>query len=165
MDFKKLAPYQNIAQQRTVFSLFEQANRAEVFSVQAPYSYLDYAKQNITADELSLLIEQAKTSSLPEKLAAQFSGDKINNTEGRAVLHTALRATNEVKRQVLLTDADQVIATEVKMAKLVADIQQGHLRSAFNKKFTDVIAVGIGGSYYGVKVALSGLTSFHDTGL
>jgi glucose-6-phosphate isomerase len=80
-------------------------------------------------------------------------------------LHTVLRAPDKIKVDVLGEQAEEVINTEAKMATIVDDIQSGKVRSITGEKFTDILAIGIGGSYYGVKVALSALVPYHQKGL
>jgi len=166
MDISSLSQLSKAAKSRTILSLFSgDMNRVENYSTSTKGLYLDYSKQNITNEELNQLFELAETSKLTDKIKAQFSGEIINNTEQRAVLHSVLRAPDETKKAILGAQADEVIATEQHMADLVTDISSGALLSASGEKFTDVIAIGIGGSYYGIKVALSALTTFHTTGL
>ncbi|MFB1000364.1 MAG: glucose-6-phosphate isomerase, partial [Colwellia sp.] len=165
MDITALKQLAAQTTSRTIRSLFTDEKRADNFSTSSKGLYLDYAKQNITDKELSQLFELAETSNLTEKINAQFSGEIINNTENRAVLHSVLRAPNNIKKEVLGAEADEVIATEQHMANIVDDVSSGALLSASGDKFTDVIAIGIGGSYYGIKVALSALNTFHTTGI
>lgn len=153
------------AKSRSIYELFAELQRAEKLSTSVDDIFLDYSKQNITCDELSALVQWADNSHLSETINRMFSGDKINNTENRAVLHTALRAENTIKKAVLKEEAGEVIDTESKMAKIVDDVCGGKLLSASGEKFTDVLAIGIGGSYYGIKVALSALKPYHTTGL
>ena len=153
------------AKQRSIFALFNTPNRVNDFSVSAAELFLDYSKQNITQPELNNLISWAKDNKLSEKINAMFRGEKINNTENRAVLHTVLRAPDNIKQAVLGEEAIQVQHTEQRMAKIVDDVCQGTLLSATGKKFTDVLAIGIGGSYYGIKVGISALHPYHSTGL
>lgn len=160
----------NCAKKRSVFSLFNtgnnEENRAKDFSLSAAGLFLDYSKQNINNSELTQLIAWAKSNHLLDKINNMFTGDKINCTEQRAVLHTVLRAPDQEKIRVLgKQEAEQVIATEQKMAQLVDQVSQGKLTSSTGAKFTDVIAIGIGGSYYGIKVGLSALHPYHNTGL
>ena len=167
MDILALQQLASQAKSRSIFSLFanKAAIRVEQYSTSVDGLYLDFSKQNISNDEMSELFKLAETSNLKEKINAQFSGEMINNTEKRAVLHTVLRAPDEIKRKVLGTQAEEVITTEQYMAEIVDDISSGKLRSASGKKFTDVIAIGIGGSYYGVKVSLSALEHYRDLSL
>jgi len=153
------------AKNRSILALFDAANRANDFSVSAANLYLDYSKQNITKVELEQLISWAKNNALTQSINEMFSGEKINNTEQRAVLHTVLRAPAHIKKEVLGKEAEQVQATEQRMAQIVDDVQNGTLLSSTGKKFTDVLAIGIGGSYYGIKVGLSALHPYHNTGL
>jgi glucose-6-phosphate isomerase len=166
MDISSLSALSKAAKSRSIISLFStDQGRAERYSTSNAGLYLDFSKQNINATELNQLFELAKESGLAEKINAQFCGEIINNTEQRAVLHTVLRAPNEKKQAILGAQADEVMATEQHMADIVNDISSGTLLSASGEKFTDIIAIGIGGSYYGIKVALSALNTFHTTGL
>jgi len=176
----------NQAKSRTILSLFDQGidqgidqeidqkagedlekwNRAENFSLKAAGLFLDYSKQNISKTELTKLILWAQENQLLDKINSMFAGDKINNTEQRAVLHTVLRAPKSIKQQVLTTHTyEEVVATEQRMVSIVDDVYQGKLLSITGAKFTDVIAIGIGGSYYGIKVSLSALHPYYSTGL
>jgi glucose-6-phosphate isomerase len=155
-----------LAKKRSICALFDiPTNRADDFSVSAADLYLDYSKQNITNTELTQLITWANENNLSKKIAAMFNGEKINNTEQRAVLHTVLRAPEQIKKQILGNEAEQVKQTEVRMAQIVDDVHTGKLTSITGEKFTDVLAVGIGGSYYGIKVGLSALQHYHKEGL
>ncbi|MBL4941781.1 MAG: glucose-6-phosphate isomerase [Colwellia sp.] len=154
-----------LAKQRSILALFETPNRANDFFLSAVDLHLDYSKQNITQSELNDLISWAKSNDLTKKINGMFSGEIINNTEQRAVLHTVLRAPASVQKSVLGKEAMQVQATEQRMAQIVNDVSQGKLVSVTGAQFTDVIAIGIGGSYYGIKVGLSALHPYRCTGL
>ncbi|SEK46132.1 glucose-6-phosphate isomerase [Colwellia chukchiensis] len=165
MDIAYLTKLSVNAKQRKLFSLFDDTARSDKFSLSAAGLFLDYAKQNITEDELGGLFDLATQAKLSDKVTAQFAGEQLNNTEQRAVLHTVLRAPNERKKAVLGEQAQAVIDTEAKMAAIVDDVQSGAVHSVSGEKFTDILAIGIGGSYYGVKVALSALVPYHQPGL
>ncbi|MBA6357190.1 MULTISPECIES: glucose-6-phosphate isomerase [unclassified Colwellia] len=166
MDISSLSALSKAAKSRAIISLFStDQSRVDQYSTSNAGLYLDFSKQNINSTELNQLFELAEKSSLAENINAQFCGEVINNTEKRAVLHTVLRAPDEKKQAILGAQADEVIATEQHMADIVNDISSGTLLSASGEKFTDIIAIGIGGSYYGIKVALSALSTFHTTGL
>ena len=165
MDVTNLPQFTEQALTRNIFSLFEDSTRSENYSVSAAGLFLDYAKQNIVDSEFAPLFTLAKQTGLAEKISAQFAGEQLNSTEQRAVLHTVLRAPDEIKIDVLGEQAQEVINTEAKMATIVDDIQSGKVRSVTGEKFTDILAIGIGGSYYGVKVALSALVPYHQKGL
>lgn len=153
------------AKNRSILSLFDVPNRVNDFSLSAAELYLDYSKQNITKAELRHLVMWAQEYKLSHLIKAMFTGDKINNTEQRAVLHTVLRAPSSVKHQVLGKEAVEVEKTELHMAQIVSDVSEGTLTGITGEKFTDVLAIGIGGSYYGIKVGLSALHPYHSTGL
>lgn len=166
MNIQKLTSLAKSAKTRSIVSLFDQKERINDFSLSTPHLYLDYSKQNINEVELNGLIEIAEEVGLSESITNQFDGDKINNTEGRSVLHTVLRAPQVVKQQVLGdTLAHEVEAAEQQMAKIVEDVQKGVLTGYTGQRFTDVLAIGIGGSYYGVKVSLSALEHYRDLAL
>ena len=82
---------------RHILDLFDE-NRAEDFSIQADGMLFDYSKTNIDAATRAALVKLAEVSGVAEKRAAMFSGAKINDTEGRAVLHVALRAARRRRR-------------------------------------------------------------------
>ena len=154
------------AQKRAICTLFKNANRATDFSVAAAGLYLDYAKQNVTTNELSQLVSWAQQVKLPDNIGAMFSGKKINNTENRAVLHTVLRASASEQYTILGDDiAKEVIDTNQRFVDIVESVIDGRLLGITGKRFTDVLAIGIGGSFYGVKVGLSALKPYNNTGL
>jgi len=166
MNIQKLTSLAHVAKTRSIFSLFDHKDRANNFSLSLPNLYLDYSKQNINEAELKQLIDIANNASLSENIARQFQGDMINNTEERSVLHTVLRAPKEIKQEVLgVALAGEVEAAEQQMKKIVNDVQDGVLTGCTGKRFTDVLAIGIGGSYYGVKVSLSSLEHYRDPAL
>jgi len=166
MNIQKLTSLAQVAKTRSIFSLFDHKDRAKDFSLTLPNLYLDYSKQNINAAELEQLIDIAHHANLSDSITRQFQGDMINNTEERSVLHTVLRAPTAIKHQVLGSElATEVDAAEQQMEKIVNDVQGGLLTGCTGKRFTDVLAIGIGGSYYGVKVSLSSLEHYRDLAL
>lgn len=90
--YKKLQEHYNINYKTTLLDMFNNdPKRVDKFNLSLDGLYLDFSKNNITEETLALLIELANESGINEKISAMFSGNKINNTENRAVLHTALR--------------------------------------------------------------------------
>jgi glucose-6-phosphate isomerase len=158
------------AKNRHIKSLFANESelaliRGERFSLSAANLYLDYSKQNITEGELSALITFAKQRNLSAEINALFSGEKLNNTENRAALHTVLRANKSEKKQLLGSTIDEVLKADKQFHQLVDTLISGEKKSITGKKFTDVLAIGIGGSFYGIKVAVSALTAYQKSGL
>ncbi len=90
--WQALKDYHSGVDKRALLSLFDEAGRAEDFSLGVDGLLFDYSKTNIDSFTRDLLLKLAEASGVAEKRAAMFSGEKINDTEGRAVLHTALRA-------------------------------------------------------------------------
>lgn len=151
---------------RSICQLFsEDPTRAKSMSLSTSNLYLDFSKQNISQSELDSLILWAKEKGLESQISAMFNGEKINNTEQRSVLHSILRAPEATQKSVLGDRSAEVIETDKKLESIVDGICSGEIASATGKKFTDVLAIGIGGSYYGIKVGLSALTPYHSTGI
>lgn len=160
MELSDFSQMKAQADARSISSLFTDNNRAASMSLTAAGLFLDYSKQNITEQELSSLLLWANKQKLADSIKSMFCGDKINSTENRAVLHSVLRAPNSVKKTILKDEATEVIETEQRVEKIVDDVRSGKIVSASGKHFTDVLVIGIGGSFYGVKVALTALTPF-----
>ncbi len=168
-DFLATFNAAHVVSGRSICALFDSPSRAKNFSLTAADIFLDYSKQNLTQVELDSLIDFAKKQDLSAKIKAMFSGEKINNTEQRAVLHSLLRAPHKHRqaslKSVLTDNVNIVEQAEQQMADIVDDVAQGKLLGITGKAITDVIAIGIGGSYYGIKVCLSALHPFHCTGV
>ena len=147
---------------RSILSLFEGAGRAVQFSARAGEMLLDYSKTNIDETALGLLLELAEVSDVRAKRDAMFAGEKINDTEGRAVLHTALRAPGGVRVMVDGVDVlPQVRAIRARMAAFAGDVRSGVFKGQ-GGAITDVINIGIGGSDLGPAMATLALAPYHD---
>ena len=147
---------------RGIMELFADPARAGQFSVRAGQMMLDFSKTNIDATGLALLLELAETSGVAAKRDAMFAGDKINVTEGRAVLHTALRAPPGV--QVMVDGVDQmpqVHAIRARMTAFAEDVRSGRFTGQ-GGAITDVVNIGIGGSDLGPVMATAALAPYHD---
>lgn len=145
----------------------ENPNRAKEFSATGAGWTLDFSKNRATQETLSLLTQLAKDAGLKEATDALFNGAKINNTENRSVLHTALRASH--KQDSLLVNEsnilDEVRAALAQMKNFVAQLTSKKWRGYSNKAITDVVSIGIGGSYLGPKVVTEALTPYAKTGI
>lgn len=139
--------------------LFAQdAQRAEKFTAQACGITLDYAKNRITQDVMQALVALANQQQVTSKRDAMFGGAIINSTEQRAVLHTALR--NFSGKPVMVDGVDvmpDVLATQEKMRQLVNKIHSGEHKGYTGKAITDVVSIGIGGSFLGPKIMTEAL--------
>jgi glucose-6-phosphate isomerase len=147
---------------RPILKLFEGSGRAHQFSVKAGEMLLDFSKTNIDEAGISLLLELAEVSGVEAKRDAMFAGAKINDTEGRAVLHTALRAPKGAKAMV---DGDDVMpevhAIRARMSGFVNDVRSGAFKGQ-GGSITDVVNIGIGGSDLGPAMATIALSPYHD---
>nr|HMQ58555.1 glucose-6-phosphate isomerase [Rhizobiaceae bacterium] len=124
---------------------------------------LDWSKCRVADETLPLLLDLARAAKLESRRDAMLSGEKINTTEDRAVLHTALR--NRSGRPVLVDGADvmgDVRAVLARMAEFANAIRSGAVRGATGKAFTDIVNIGIGGSDLGPAMATRALSPFHD---
>ncbi|WP_299568220.1 glucose-6-phosphate isomerase [uncultured Shewanella sp.] len=158
---------QNAAALPHMRELFAQnPSRFEQLSVKDCGLLLDYSKNRVDDETLSLLFELAKEADLSNKIAAMFNGDIINNTEGRAVLHTALRSKPE---QVIMAEGNNIVPevqqTLAKMAQFVESVQQGEWKGYTGKTITDIVSIGIGGSFLGPKIVSQALRPYWVKGL
>jgi glucose-6-phosphate isomerase len=122
---------------------------------------LNYAFQNVTDETLSLLFALAGQQNIQDWRARMFAGEKINATENRAVLHTALRHFDD--SPVLVDSLDvmpEVRATQNRIAAFVDDVRSGKWRGATGKPFRTVVNIGIGGSDLGPRLAARALKPF-----
>ncbi|MET0172386.1 MAG: glucose-6-phosphate isomerase, partial [Agrobacterium vaccinii] len=139
------------------------ANRFEQFSVRFDDLLMDYSKCAVNDEVQALLEKLAIEGGVEKKRDEMFSGAEINFTEGRAVLHTALRNRPNTPVMVdgkdVMPDVNGVLAA---MGKFADAIRSGALKGATGKKITDVVNIGIGGSDLGPVMATLSLAPFHD---
>ncbi len=145
--------------------LFKDQNRFKEFSLYNEELGItfDYSKNIVNSDIFKLLLELAKAAKINEHAKEMFSGKKINWTEKRAVLHTALR--NRSNTPVLVDGKDvmpEINAVLKKMEKFSADLRNGSWKGATGKKITDVVNIGIGGSDLGPKMVCEALKYYAD---
>ena len=133
------------------------------FQASAAGLQLDYSKNRITDDTMSLLVRLAKELNLESHIEAMFRGDIINRSENRAVLHTALRNFSDEPVLVEGQDVMPLIRDSLKkMEDFCWQIRRHQWRGYTNKPFTDVVSIGIGGSFLGPKLASSALKPYWD---
>lgn len=135
--------------------------RAERYSINLNAMMLDYSKNRINDRTMKYLLALAKECKLPEKIEQMFSGDKINLTENRAVLHTALRNRDNTPIYVdgknIMSQINEVLA---KMRKFSEAVRLGEFKGQTGKKLTNIVNIGIGGSDLGPKMALEALRKY-----
>ncbi|MDG4647643.1 glucose-6-phosphate isomerase [Roseibacterium sp. SDUM158017] len=144
-----------------ILDLFEDPGRAQAFSARALEMLFDFSKTALDEEAMALLLKLARAARVEERREAMFRGDRINETEGRAVLHTALRAPRgpiEVDGQDVMPG---VLETRARMAEFARAVRSGEIAGA-GGPYTDVVNIGIGGSDLGPAMATMALRPYHD---
>ena len=144
----------------------EDPKRFNRFFSEAAGIKLDYSKNRITSETMSLLMNLARETQLPEKIEAMFQGKAINTTEQRPALHTALRNLSD--EAVMVDNKDimpEVRNTLQQMDKFVWRIHSAQWRGFSNKPFTDIVSIGIGGSFLGPKLVSASLKPYWNNAL
>jgi glucose-6-phosphate isomerase len=137
--------------------------RFEKFSVQACDILLDYSKNLVNQDTMKLLCDLAREVELEKFRDQMFAGEKINFTENRAVLHTALR--NRSNSPVKVDNVDvmpQINEVLVQMKKFCADVREGRFKGFSGKAIKHVVNIGIGGSDLGPVMVTEALKFYSD---
>jgi glucose-6-phosphate isomerase len=165
--WKKLSEHQAALQHVHLRELFAaDPNRGERLTLEAVDLYFDYSKQRITAETLELLIALADACELPARIAAMFAGERINVTEDRAVLHTALRAPAGA---TLMVDGENVVpavqAVLEKMAGFCERVRAGQWLGHTGRPIRNIVNIGIGGSDLGPVMAYEALRHFSQRNL
>ena len=144
----------------------EDAARGEELTAEAAGIFLDYSKNRITRETVELLIQLAEESGLRERTEAMFRGEKINITENRAVLHTALRAPREA---VIEVDGHNVVPGVHEVLDRITDfsrrVRNGEWKGFTGKRIRNIVNIGIGGSDLGPVMAYEALKPFCDRSL
>lgn len=159
--FTKLRRHLETVEDRLFENLLDSV-RAQEFMASTGHMRLDYSKTNIDFKGRTLLIDLLDQVGLAEKRDAMFHGTAINETEGRAVLHTALR--NLDGGPIILNGTDVmpvVLATLDRMDKFAADVRSGAFRGQ-GGAITDIINIGIGGSDLGPAMGVLALAPYHN---
>src|SRR5712692_6781175 len=160
------AHYQNMRDLhlRTLFA--ENSRRGEQFAAEAAGIYLDYSKNRVTGETLQLLLGLGESCGLRERIDAMFAGEKINVTEKRAVLHVALRASQD---QSIVVDGENVVpevhAVLDKMANFSKRVRSGAWTGYTGKRIRNIVNIGIGGSDLGPSMAYDALQYYSDRNL
>jgi len=166
MAWEKLRQHFEEIQHAEMKELFAQdPKRAEKMSIEWQSFFVDYSKNRLNEKTLNLLIDLAQEVELKKTIEQYFSGQNINETENRAVLHTALR---DFETKEILVD-DKNIKPEIQSVKnkikiFTNQILNKELKGYTNKDFTDVVNIGIGGSDLGPAMICEGL-KFYNQGL
>ena len=142
-------------------TLFQQSPRFETFYLEAAGIQMDLSKQRWTTEVREQLLSLAREAGVPEAVQRLLSGERVNHTEDRPALHTALRLPRDARLEVEGVDVvGEVHATLDKMETLVNKLLNGQWRGATGKPITDVVNLGVGGSDLGPLMVTSALTDF-----
>ena len=165
--FKKLKSHHKTITKNSIKDLFDSdPKRFSKFSLKFQDILLDYSKNNINGRTISYLLELANECKLEESISKMFSGDVINETEGRAVLHTALRNRSNtpvlVDGKDVMPDVNRVLA---QMKDFSTKVRSGEWKGYSGKAITDIVNVGIGGSDLGPVMVTESLKPYAQKGL
>ncbi|MGV9733272.1 glucose-6-phosphate isomerase, partial [Rhodococcus aetherivorans] len=164
------APWQQLSQHRSELEAVDlrglfaaDPGRAQRFSLTVGEWYIDYSKHRITDTTVGLLLELARACGLEARRDAMFAGDRINTTEDRAVLHTALRLPRSATLTVDGTDVvAEVHAVLDAMAGFAEKVRSGTWRGATGEPIATVVNLGIGGSDLGPAMVARALRHYAD---
>ncbi|MBN1437421.1 MAG: glucose-6-phosphate isomerase [Sedimentisphaerales bacterium] len=137
--------------------------RAEAFSIEDCGLLLDYSKNRVTQQTMGKLVALAEFVGLKAAIERMFTGEKINSTEKRAVLHTALR--NRSGKSVMVDGVDVmpgVLAVLDKMSQFAESVRSGQWKGHTGKAIRNIVNIGIGGSDLGPVMAYEALKPFSD---
>ena len=172
-DVTQLPSWQALREQRQALESFslrqaftDDPQRFARFSLDDCGLFLDYSKNLIDVRTRSLLVELAREASLAEAIAALFDGAQVNASERRPALHTALR--RPLGERVLVDGVDvmpQVHRALQRMSELVGRVHHGLWRGYSDKPITDVVNIGIGGSFLGPQLVSEALLPFAQRGV
>ncbi len=142
------------------------SERFEKFSIELPNLLLDYSKNLIDCETLDSLLDLAEETEVCQWRTKMFTGAKINKTEERAVLHTALRRQSD--EPLILDDeniTEHVQSQLEKMEGFVNKVRQGHWLGYSGKRITDIVNIGVGGSNLGPQMVTEALKHYSDGGV
>ncbi|AWB58236.1 MULTISPECIES: glucose-6-phosphate isomerase [unclassified Colwellia] len=137
--------------------------RFDKFTITASGLTLDYSKNHLVPETKKLLVDLAEQCGVKEKIEQMFSGAPINTTENRPVLHTALRNFSD---EPVYVDGENIMplvkGTLEKIKTFVNDVSSGATKGYSGKAFTDIVAIGIGGSFLGPKIMSEALKPYRQ---
>jgi glucose-6-phosphate isomerase len=161
-SWKELSRHAATMKSTAISDLFKQnPQRASDFTIKTPFGIFDFAKNNISTETIGLFKELFSEHDINHAINSQFNGLKTNATEGRSVLHTALR--NFSTRKIFVDDKNvmpQIKGELLKMKTFSNALNSGQTTGYTGKRITDVVNIGIGGSDLGPKMAYEALKPF-----
>jgi glucose-6-phosphate isomerase len=166
-EWAELQTHHTTIASRHLRDLFaEDPARGERLTATSGDLFLDYSKNRVTDESIQLLLALAERAGLRAKIDAMFAGERINVTEDRAVLHTALRASRDAVIDVdghnVVPDVHEVLD---RMAGFARRVRDGEWRGFSDRRIRNVVNIGIGGSDLGPAMAYEALRDFSDRGI
>ncbi|WP_100613494.1 glucose-6-phosphate isomerase [Confluentibacter citreus] len=163
-SWKKLQEHYNKICNTQMKDLFAQdSTRADKFTIKWDDFYVDYSKNRITEETMTYLLQLADEVKLKDAIKSQFSGEVINQTEGRAVLHTALRAPKNANFKVDgINVMPEIYQVKQKIENFTNEVVNGARKGFSGKPFTDVVNIGIGGSDLGPAMVVESLQYYKN---
>ena len=163
-SWKKLQEHYNKVKSVHMKDLFAQdKRRADKLTLKWDDFYVDFSKNRITEETFKYLLELADEVKLKDAIKSQFSGEIINQTEGRAILHAALRAPKTSNFKVDGVNVmPEVYAVKQKIESFTNKVVNGELKGFTGKVFTDVVNIGIGGSDLGPAMVVDALQYYKN---
>ena len=162
-SWQKLTNHFNDIKDINIKDLAKEENRKDDFSIELDDLLVDFSKNRITKETLELLVELAKEVDLKSAIESQYSGEEINVTEGRAVLHTALRSTSD--EPVLIDGKNikpQIQSALRKIRSFSNKVISGKWKGYTGKAITDIVNIGIGGSDLGPDMIVESLQFYKN---
>ena len=161
--WKELTKHFNDIQNINIQNLYKEVNRKEDFSLIFDDLSVDFSKNRITKETIQLLVDLAKEVDLKDAIEKQYSGEVINVTEGREVLHTALRSSSE--DPILVEGKNikpQIQAALRKIKSFSNKVISGKWKGYTGKSITDIVNIGIGGSDLGPDMVVESLKHYKN---
>ena len=149
---------------KTIASYFKKnPNRSEELTIKWEDFYVDFSKNRLEKKTINLFTELLKEIDFKDSINKYFNGDRINKTENRAVLHTALRSENNITLKLDGADIKTQIKSTKNKIKVFSDsIISGSKKGYTNKSFTDIVNIGIGGSDLGPSMVVDSLKFYKN---
>jgi glucose-6-phosphate isomerase len=166
--WKALAAHAAALADQPLTALFaaDPAGRFDTLSVQTLDLLYDFTRQRVTGETIGRLLELARQCELPARIEALFAGEAVNNTEGRAAMHMALRNRSARPMHVAGIDVMPEVHSQLeKMREFVTGVHQGRVLGFTGSRFTDVVNIGIGGSDLGIVMATEAMGRFRNRGI
>ncbi|CRG95863.1 glucose-6-phosphate isomerase, putative [Plasmodium gallinaceum] len=169
-SYKELIELSKEEKKKNLKDYLKDKERSEFLIRKFKNFFVDLSRQRYNQKTLNKLIEYAEEIKLKEKIQSTFKGDKVNVTENRSVLHTALRIPKEkISSHKILIDNKNVLEDVHNVLKKIEEysdnIRNGNIKTCNNTKFKNIICIGIGGSYLGTEFVYEALRFYYNNNI